>query len=378
MKMENKPRVFVIMPFNDNFLALYDKLKKDFEGEFVFTNAGDLDNQQNVLQDIVEGIYQADVVIADLTGLNPNVFYELGLAHAMNKKVIIITQDLGELPFDIKSYRANEYSLQFNKIQKLVDELRKLLYGAINNNVTYGNPVSDYIPDFYKNDILLVSGNSIEEMTCLDNDSKENVINNKNDSLDDNGFFDYIAEIEDNSTKITEEISSMCDELNDMNISINASTKEIERSNSQGNNVDANFVRNICRKLSIPIDKFAGNLKGHVTNVSKYWDIVENNYLSLLDTQYAQNQENIDDLKDSMISLKGMQDAIYRSKASIEGVIDKSQVCLGMERRLNKAITTLISELNEYLQMTDTMCSSVDRILSKGEIVIDTLTFQTK
>lgn len=79
-----------------------------------------------------------------------------------------------------------------------------------------------------------------------------------------------------------------------------------------------------------------------------------------------------------MISLKGMQDAIYRSKASIEGLIDKSQVCLGMERRLNKAITTLISELNEYLQMTDTMCSSVDRILSKGEIVIDTLTFQTK
>lgn len=44
------------------------------------------------------------------------------------------------------------------------------------------------------------------------------MINNKNDSLDDNGFFDYIAEIEDNSTKITEEISSMCDELNDMNI----------------------------------------------------------------------------------------------------------------------------------------------------------------
>lgn len=105
--MGSKPKVFVITPFNEDFLALYDELKRIFKEDFDFTNAGDLDNQQNILQDIVEGIHQADVIIADLTGLNANVFYELGLAHAMNKKVIIITQDLGELPFDIKSYRAS-------------------------------------------------------------------------------------------------------------------------------------------------------------------------------------------------------------------------------------------------------------------------------
>ena len=57
--MGSKPKVFVITPF-----------KEDFD----FTNAGDLDNQQNILQDIVEGIHQADVIIADLTGLNANVF----------------------------------------------------------------------------------------------------------------------------------------------------------------------------------------------------------------------------------------------------------------------------------------------------------------
>lgn len=86
MSTENKPIVFVIMPFKEDILALYEKLKSDFDNDFAFTNAGNLDNQQNILQDIVEGIYQADIVIADLTGLNPNVFYELGLAHAMNKK----------------------------------------------------------------------------------------------------------------------------------------------------------------------------------------------------------------------------------------------------------------------------------------------------
>ena len=46
---------------------------------------------------------------------------------------------------------------------------------------------------------------------------------------------------------------------------------------------------------------------------------------------------------------------------------------LGMERRLNKAISLLISELEEYLQMTDTMSLSIDRIQRKGEVVLGKL-----
>ena len=86
--MTNKQKVFVIIPFKEDFLKLYDELKKEFQEKFEFINAGDLDNQQNILKDIVVGIHDANVIIADLTGLNANVFYELGLAHAMNKKVL--------------------------------------------------------------------------------------------------------------------------------------------------------------------------------------------------------------------------------------------------------------------------------------------------
>ena len=157
------------------------------------------------------------------------------------------------------------------------------------------------------------------------------------------GFLDYIADIEENSTKMTNEITSMGNEMDEMDISINAATNEINRVKSQSGNVDASFVRNICRNLS------------------------------LLDNQYAQNVNNIEDLCESMTALENMQNAIYGSNENIEGFIGVLRGCLGMERRLNKAISSLISELEEYLQMTDTMSSSVDRILSKGEIVIDTL-----
>ena len=52
--MENKPMVFVIMPFSEDYMALYEELKIQFGDEFDFKNAGDLDNQQNILQDIVK------------------------------------------------------------------------------------------------------------------------------------------------------------------------------------------------------------------------------------------------------------------------------------------------------------------------------------
>ncbi len=373
--MENKPMVFVIMPFSEDYMALYEELKIQFGDEFDFKNAGDLDNQQNILQDIVEGIYQSSVIIADLTGLNANVFYELGLAHAMNKKVIIITQDIGELPFDIKSYRANEYSLKFNKLPILIGELKKLLSGAIDNSVKYGNPVSDYILDFY--DKKLIEQPITEKHYDTTNDIDKEVIDvstsNELDGNTDKGYIDNIAEIECNSNKMTEEILCMGYEMNDMKNSICLTVNEMNNLKKHNGDIDTGYLKNACRKLAEPMDEFSQKLKDHVCKISSYWDVIENNYLSLLDNEYVKNINNIDSVKETMESLRGMQEAVYCSNSNIGGFVDVLRGSLGVERRLNKAISTLISELEKYLKMTDTMYASIDRILSKGQIVIDAL-----
>lgn len=85
-----KAKVFVIMPFTDEFFESYEMLKEHFENEFDFSHAGDEDNQQNILADIISPIYEADVVLADLTGLNPNVMYELGIAHSFVNKLSLL------------------------------------------------------------------------------------------------------------------------------------------------------------------------------------------------------------------------------------------------------------------------------------------------
>lgn len=283
----------------------------------------------------------------------------------MNKKVIIITQDLEELPFDIKSYRAIKYSLNFNKLPELIKELRKLLLGAIDDSVKYGNPVSDYIPNFYINEITKSQSTDYQKKTL----KCDSVVHSRIEEEGEKGLIDFIADIEENSEKMTKEISSMGSEMSEMNSSISKTSREIDRVKALSGNVDANFVRTLCRKLSKPIDEFASNLKSHVTIISGSWDIVENSYLSLLDNPHTKTAENASKIKKSMLSLAGMRDAIKVSDEKIEGFIIYLRGSMGMERRLNKAISSLISELEGYLLMTETMASSIDRITSRGEIV---------
>lgn len=360
---EGKPVVFVITPFNEDFLSLFEEFKRQFGAQFEFTNAGDLDNQQNILKDIVEGIANADVVIADLTGLNPNVFYELGLAHAMNKKVIIITQELDELPFDIRPYRANPYSLQFNKLPALMTELQKLLNGAMDGSIQFGNPVADHVPNFQKPQIE--RSVVVVEDGAGDQEEAENSL-----EKDNMGFLDYLEAINENSDAMCQELNDMGQEITDMGDSVTDAVGEIDRVKGKTGTADSAFVRGVCRKLSEPIGVCAEKIHRHVANVTTYWEKVENDYLALLDNRFIKKPENIEDLKKTMDALDGMQTTINASNEQVDAMITSLKGSMGMERRLTKAVASLITELQTYLTMTETICASTDRLISKSEMVI--------
>ena len=104
---------FVLMPFDEELDWVYeDLIKPAFElAGFETLRADNIDSQQNILKDIVAEIAESDVVVADLTESNPNVYYELGLAHALRKQVILMSQDVGMAPFDLRSSKTvGEYA----------------------------------------------------------------------------------------------------------------------------------------------------------------------------------------------------------------------------------------------------------------------------
>ncbi len=141
-----KPFVFVLMPFAKEFDDVYQlgiKVACEEAGAY----AERLDEQlfaESMLQRIYNQIAKADVVVADMTNRNPNVFYEVGYAHALGKVVILLTQEDGDIPFDLKHYRH----IVYENVTRLLPELEKVVGWAVkqsNEKNRPGLPVAVYL-----------------------------------------------------------------------------------------------------------------------------------------------------------------------------------------------------------------------------------------
>src|SRR5665811_779695 len=99
-----KPFIFVLMPFDEKYNDAY-KFGIKGAAEDVGAYAERVDEQiftEGILDRIFNQISKADVIVADMTGRNPNVFYEVGYAHALGKIVLLLTQNTNDIPFDLK------------------------------------------------------------------------------------------------------------------------------------------------------------------------------------------------------------------------------------------------------------------------------------
>ncbi|MDY9925634.1 hypothetical protein [Methanosarcina sp.] len=131
-----KPFVFVLMPFAEDFDDIYKLGIKEAAKE-VGAYAERVDEQiftEGILERIFNQINKADVIVADMTGRNPNVFYEVGYAHALGKIVLLLTQKVDDIPFDLKHKQHIIYGNSGSKIQNLRSELDPKLNWAINES----------------------------------------------------------------------------------------------------------------------------------------------------------------------------------------------------------------------------------------------------
>ena len=104
--------VFVLSPFGEPFDTIYhDHIKPTVEaiGGLRCLRADDIYDNRPIIEDIWRYTNQARILIAELTERNPNVFYETGIAHTVGKEVILITQSMEDVPFDLKHLRCIVY-----------------------------------------------------------------------------------------------------------------------------------------------------------------------------------------------------------------------------------------------------------------------------
>jgi len=128
--IDDRPKAFVVMQFTEQFNELFDSVIKPVcEAKGLEPiRADDMYTNGLIVNDIIQSIQNSSVIISDITPDNPNVYYEVGYAHAAGKNVILMCdRDREKLPFDLSGFRTIFYSNTISGKSKVEEILGKHL-----------------------------------------------------------------------------------------------------------------------------------------------------------------------------------------------------------------------------------------------------------
>lgn len=174
--MRQKKRCFVIMPVSKTkscstrqwTMIFNEMIRPAVVGSRLgFTCERSEPRTGNLIKDILNELNGADVVIADLTDTNPNVFYELGVRHTLRNRTILIAQDMKFVPSDLKSYWVIIYKKDLSGLRDFRDKMKDTLREMMRNPEEPDNPVADFLGE--KNISLLSQEKvaNIKKLTAL-------------------------------------------------------------------------------------------------------------------------------------------------------------------------------------------------------------------
>jgi len=363
-------RAFVIMPFDQEFDEVYTELiaKPLEEAGYGVQRADDVEARQNVLADVVRGIAEADLIVADVTTANPNVFYELGLAHAMGVPTVLIAQQESaeEIPFDLRQYRTEFYDTHFHRAKAIADALSKLgsLHAA--GEASFGSPISDFLPGAARPAIHAerTGGDASKEPEPADDRNgggRAEAVGSieANAADDDAGLIDFV-----------EAFSEAGDELGLVLGTINASTEsvgsEIAILGQQMNELDAanpafnSQAKRLLLHAASVLDGFADNLEARQGELEQAVDKVTSNglgYLTLLAENPKQFGEQLDTTRDAAT---GLRDIVADASRGVTELRDSIAALPPMLKQTNRA-------RNRTVRALDVVIAQVERVRSYAE-----------
>lgn len=240
----------------------------------------------------------------------------------------------------------------------MLKELDRYLKGVADGNVTFGNPVSDFL---YTIDKGNVSKNYIENVSI----DKE---------MGEAGFIDYMADIDDKIKLVTDTLNKMNIDLNVMTDGVHKSTDKIKQVSGMRN---PSFVRQEVQIVANYISVFSSQVKIHNDVYLTTWPEIENNCLSLLESKYVKTEENLEGLKIFLKGLYQMKIASAEAFIQVKNMMDTFIATKGLQKSLNQAINTLEIDIKQFLEFISQMDSSINRILDKSKFVVGEIDFST-
>lgn len=160
----NPATCFVLMPFQPEFDAAYQSIRHSLWSVGISVQRADQAYGPHIMENILNGIRDAEYVIVDITGCSPNVMYELGIVHTVKpaNRVFIISQnpEEGGLPFNIVHHNTILYNV-VNGLDLLKNALKERIVNDRTDRIQNSLPVymrlldSDSYDQEFENDIEL-------------------------------------------------------------------------------------------------------------------------------------------------------------------------------------------------------------------------------
>lgn len=173
MANENKEKCFIITPIGEDtdpirrhIDGIIDAaIKPALSGKYEVLAAHHISKPGSITKQVIEAIYNAKLVVANLTGRNPNVMYELALRHAIGKPVIMIVERGTPVPSDIIMQRVILYSNDAKGVLELRDDLNKAESEIVFEEK--GGPIVEVLGDISHDAEML------KKVAAKDSDSRE-------------------------------------------------------------------------------------------------------------------------------------------------------------------------------------------------------------
>ena len=129
--------VFVLAPFAEPFNTVYDDhirpTVESIKGLHCI-RADDIYDNRPIIEDVWRCIVQARIVISELTNRNANVFYETGIAHTVGKEVVLVTQSMSDVPFDLRHLRCVVYEYTPRGMTDFEQRLKKTIRSILSDS----------------------------------------------------------------------------------------------------------------------------------------------------------------------------------------------------------------------------------------------------
>lgn len=336
-------RVFVIMPFYEELQYVYEQLIKEpleKEGHEV-SRADDVKSHDYIPRRIIQNIRDYDIIIADLTGQNANVYYELGIAHTLDRPTIHIVQDLDELAFDIKTYSAIKYSTQFYEAAKLTNSILEIIGDAASGTYNFSNPVKDTIGDDLKK-----NNEATPQITRQDDDA----LGEEDGSL---GVLDSIELAEQSMSEIGAIIVELNVPMNTLQERTERHAASFQELNADPHQTGLNSKRlYVARRFAADLNEFSDEFNTAVPRINSAWKSLDQGIGHVLSVAEVRSSGDADELS-SLVEVTSEMKQGIESVIRVFGEFREAQrqirgLSKATDRALSNADATLARLLDEF------------------------------